>query len=670
MNTVSSGSASCNDIEGLHIVHTQGKTFTPLTIEIAEYSLGTSYATPVSFFGTKANGEQVNFTVTLDGVRDGPGGQPDFQKVTFPAEFTDLVQLDVPAKLWSCDNFVFSTIIPPPLPPDQKLAPDFRQGRTLYTEVIEDVLLVGPDFHYASGYHEPASTKFLTTEIPFSFSTPGVSFDADSRDLYFVSNQTIRRYRDHVITDLITLQQVVNAGYDVQWLFSPCGSADQVYFAGANKTGSDFYMIFQLDPNEGVVPVVTPDTLLPGPAGADRPYYFPGWMTARETNFAFDTSLRGSWQTDRVFASWNGGPIQEVLAVGDTGPLGPIPAINGLEFDDDGNLMVQTGNAVLVCHPDGTIESEVPTVVYPVKTGKAVSGKVIREPDGSIFLQTVDEIYRKYGDDFYRVIGEGDLIDGEPIRFLRYLDKPLTSPLRIIVEVRLPSAPTDRHVELLLNQEPSAKLTTEIWTIAALDLNADQYLSWEEWRELSVDPAMPGLFEWINADNSGELDYTELVSAMGSKQNRLLNRWMPRLALAAELDRDGDYRISREEIGLMWKPGTSAAMIDRYLLRTGAVLPMAPQQWLGFKAPKISTYTAAKSMRAQRRAAAAELDADKNGRIDHEEFVDLFSPSTKRGKIDKAWRAATGTAKGETAPEDLSIEDFIEAPSLPKLPKI
>lgn len=671
INSVSSGSVYCNDVEGLHVVHTQGKTFTPLTIEIAEYSLSTSAATPVSFFGTKANGDQVNFTVTLDGVRDGPGGQPDFQTVTFPAEFNDLIQLDVPTKLWSCDNFVFSTIIPPPLPPDQKLTPDFLQGRTLYTEVLENVLLVGPDFHYASGYYEPASTKFLTTETPFSFRTPGMSFDPVNRDLYFVSNQTIRRYRDGITTNLITLQQVVDAGYDVQWLFLPCGSGGQVYFAGGNATGSDFYMIFKWDPTEGVVPVVTPDTLLSGRMGADRPYYFPGLMTVRGSNFAFDTSLRNSWQTDRVFASWNGGPMQEVLAVGDTGPLGPIPSIDGLEFDDDDNLMVQTGNAVLVCHADGTIESEVPTVVYPVKTGKAVSGKVIREPDGSIFLQTIDEIYRKYGDDFYRVIGEGDLIDGEPITFLRYLDKPLTSPLRIIVEVRLPSTSTDRHVELLLNPEPSAKLPTEIWMIAALDLNADQYLSWEEWRELPVDPAVPDLFDWINADNSGEIDYIELVSAMGSKQNRLLNRWRPRLALAAELDRDGDYRISREEIGRMWKPGTPAATIDRYLLRAKVVFPMAPQQWLELKGlPSASTYTTAKGMRSQRRAAAAELDADKNGRIDKEEFADLFSPSTKRRKIDKAWQAATGIAKDETAPDDFSVEDFVEAPSLPKLPKL
>jgi Ca2+-binding EF-hand superfamily protein len=555
---------------------------------------------------------------------------------------------------------------------EAKILPDFRQGRTVYTEATSaSVLVVGPDFHYNSDLN-PRSVRFLSTAGTPGLSTPqGQSFDPDARDVYFVSNQTIHRDRDHVVTDLITLQQVVNAGYDIQWLFFPRGSGDQVYFAGGNATGSDFYMIFKLDPKEGFLPVVTPDTLLPGREGADRPYYFPTLMTVRGSNFAFDTSLRGSWQTKRVFASWNGGPMQQVLAVGDRGPLGTISSINGLEFDNEGKLMVQTGNSVLVCDADGTIESELPAVVYPVKAGKAVSGKVIREPDGSIFLQTADEIYRKYGDDFYRVIGVGDLIDGEPIEFLRYLDKPLTSPLRIIVEVRLPSATSiDRHVELLLNHEPSAKLPTEIWMIAALDLNADQYLSWEEWRQLSVDPAMPGLFDWINADSSGEIDYTELVNAMGSKQNRLLNRWMPRLALAAELDLDGDYRISREEIGRMWKPGTPAALIDRYLLRTGVALPMAPRQWLGFKSPSVSTYTKAKTLRSQRRSAAAQLDADENGRIDREEFADLFSVSTKRSKIDKAWRAATGTAKGEIAPEDLSIENFIEAPSLPKLPKI
>jgi hypothetical protein len=672
MNSVSSGSAFCGDVEGLHVVHTQGKTFTPLTIEIGEYSLSTSAATPVSFFGTKANGEQVNFTVALDGVRDGPGGQPDFQTVTFPAEFNDLIQLDVPAKLWSCDNFVFSTIIPPPPQPELELLPDFRQGRTLYTEGLwTSTLIIGQDFHYNSDSY-PSSARFLTATGIISVPTPqSESFDPDSRNLYFASDQTLRRYSNGTTTDLISLQEVVNAGYDVQWLFLPCGSGDQVYFAGGNATGSDFYMIFKLDPTEGFVPVVTPDTLLPGREGSGQPYHFPRSMTVRGSNFAFDTSLQSSWQKDRVFASWNGGPLQEVLAVGDTGPLGPIPSINGLEFDDDGRLMVQTGDAVLVCDADGTIESEVPAVVYPVKTGKAVSGKVIREPDGSIFLQTADEIYRKYGDDYYRVIRVGDLIDGEPITYVRYLDKPLTSPLRIIVEVRLPSSPsTDRHVELLLNREPSAKLQAEAWLLAALDLDSDRLLSWSEWVQISTVPGVPELFDRIDSDDSGAIDLPELTAAVKSKKNKTLNRWMPKFELAADLDLDGDYRISREEVGLMWKPGTSVATIDRYLFRTGVALPMAPRQWLGFKSPSVSTYNKAKAMRSQRRAASLQLDADENGRIDREEFADLFSPSTKRVKIDKAWQSATGTASGETAPEDLSIEDFIEAPKLPKLPKI
>ena len=668
INAVSNGSVFSNDVGGLHIVHTQGQTFTPLTIEIAEYSQVVR-ASPVSFFGTKANGKVVNFTITLDGICDGPGGQPDFQTVTFPAEFKDLIKLDVPSMAWSFDNFVFSTVIPY-TPANPSLEAGFRQVQAL--TAAGSVLVIGPDFHYASDFRPPTSTQFLRTEDSTSFWTPGVSFDSATQNLYFISNQTIHRYRDHAVTDIITLQQVANAGYDVQWLFLPRGSGDQVYFAGGNTTGNDFYFIFKLDPKGGLAPIITPDTLLPGRTGPDLPYYFPDLMTVRDSNFAFNTSLRSNWQTDRVFASWNGGPLQEVLAVDNMGPLGRIPSIDGLEFDDNGKLMVQTGDSVLICDADGTIESEVPLVVYPIKRGKAVSGKVIREADGSTFLQTTDEIYRKYGDDYYRLIGVGDLIDGEPITSVRYLDKPLKSPLRIIVEVRLPSSPsTGRSVELLLGQKPSLKLPPEAWMFDALDLDENGVLSFEEWLQISTDSAVPGLFAWIDSDNSDEIDLAELVTATGSKMNRLLNQWMSRFELAADLDIDGDFHISREEIGLMWKPGTAAWAIDPYLIRAKAVFPMTPSQWLEIKKlPNASAYSAAKTMRSQRRAVAAQLDADENGRIDLEEFADLFPVSTKRSKIDKAWLAATGTIRGKTAPDDLSIEDFVEAPSLPKLPKI
>jgi hypothetical protein len=204
------------------------------------------------------------------------------------------------------------------------------------------------------------------------------------------------------------------------------------------------------------VPVVTPSTMLPGKSGPALPYHFPSWMAVRDGNFAFDTSLSPDTGRTRVFASWQGGPLREVIAEGDPNPAGAITSIDGLEFDDEGRLQVQAGNALLLCDENGTIESAAPTLVSPVNAGKQVYGKVLRETDGTTFLETDEEIYRKHGNDFYRVIGLGDKIDGQPVIYLRYLDKRLTAPLRILVEVRLESAPgTDVHVELLLPETPA-----------------------------------------------------------------------------------------------------------------------------------------------------------------------------------------------------------------------
>lgn len=455
MNSLSSGSTFANDVEGLIFVMSGSKPFTPVTMDVGEYSLSTSISTPVTFIGTKAGGEQVSHSVILDGVRDGPGGEPDFQQVTFPATFQDLVRLEVPTRLWSCDNFAFSAIIPLPLPTDQKLEPAFQQGQTILVKPATDkIYMVGPDFHYAAGFYPPDRTQFMTETDSSNRLTPQMYLDPDSRYLYYVSSNVIRCYRDDEITDLVSLSQLP-AEYGVTALAKPRGSGDDLYFTGWNFQGSDSYVIFKLVEGEAV-PVVTPSTMLPGKSGAGLPYYFPDWLAVRDGNFAFDTSLVGSSDKTRVFASWQGGPLREVVAEGDLTPAGVVPSIDGLEFDDQGRLQVQIGNELLICEENGAIQSAVPTPIRPVNAGKQVYGKVLRETDGATFLETDQEIYRKHGSDFYRVIGQGDKINGDSIIYVRYLDRPMTAPLRIIVEVRLESAPyTDVHVELILPETPT-----------------------------------------------------------------------------------------------------------------------------------------------------------------------------------------------------------------------
>jgi len=58
-------------------------------IDVAEPSPG-SGPIGLSFLGTTATGESLQFDFVSDGVFDGPGGQPDFETVVLPDTFRDL----------------------------------------------------------------------------------------------------------------------------------------------------------------------------------------------------------------------------------------------------------------------------------------------------------------------------------------------------------------------------------------------------------------------------------------------------------------------------------------------------------------------------------------------------------------------------------------------------
>jgi hypothetical protein len=67
-----------------------------------------------------------------------------------------------------------------------------------------------------------------------------------------------------------------------------------------------------------------------------------------------------------------------------------------------------------------------------------------------------------------------------------------------------------------------------------------------------------------------------------------------------------------------------------------------------------------------RASLAADLDQDGNGVITRLEFAALLKVGTPAAKVEEAWRAATGTPKQGSAPDQLSMAAFVEAPVLPK----
>ena len=115
-NAVSNGSQYCNDVEGLTIVHSwSGGVFSPRSIDIAEYSQSTATPALITFTGTRYDGITMTVEVPVDGIADGPGGEPDFQPYTFPTNFQDLIKLEVTNRLWSFDNFEFDWAEHPPI---------------------------------------------------------------------------------------------------------------------------------------------------------------------------------------------------------------------------------------------------------------------------------------------------------------------------------------------------------------------------------------------------------------------------------------------------------------------------------------------------------------------------------------------------------------------------
>ncbi|VGO17081.1 hypothetical protein PDESU_05676 [Pontiella desulfatans] len=99
----------------LVIAPTNGATFSVLRIDLSEYSMSFDYPAPVAFKGNKADGGEVSVTFSTDGAMDGPGGDADFETFVFPAEFTDLVSLEVASDFYGMDNLevVENTVIMP-----------------------------------------------------------------------------------------------------------------------------------------------------------------------------------------------------------------------------------------------------------------------------------------------------------------------------------------------------------------------------------------------------------------------------------------------------------------------------------------------------------------------------------------------------------------------------
>jgi hypothetical protein len=453
------------------ISHISGLPFTPESIDLGEY--GPLFPDEVvSFMGTKPDGTVVSISVALDGVMDGVGGMEDFQHFEFPAEFSDIVRLEVPSTRWRFDNLRFTTIVPPPLPADPRLNAGFRSATLLYSKPIYDnTLVIGEDFQFVSGFNPaaPTKTKFIPPEgSGFLGFTASPYYDSAEKALYFArrdpwtNEAALVKSKIGPPSDVVTLADMAAAGYpEVDGLTMPRAAGGRMLFLGLIDGDNEFAIFKHQD--GAIFTVVNAQTLLPDGSGGSVARAFPRDIAITADSFAFDTSLESSHGRFGLYAAFEGGPIQQVFRGNQElpwqGSTIKVKSFDRFEFTSSGEIRVRAtltdGMAWLRFSGTELVAVSMSArTATPENAGKTVSGNLMESAAGVIFLDAWNGIYRESEGRFFRVAAVGDTMGGEVISLIELKGVPVNPPLRAIVEVRYQSSPATAHLFELLIDEP------------------------------------------------------------------------------------------------------------------------------------------------------------------------------------------------------------------------
>lgn len=438
INSVSNGTRTTENVNGLLFRQVEGRPFTPISVDLAEYSVSVGAYGPITFFGEKAAGGTVEFTVTLDNVRDGPGGVADYQTVMFPANFSDVVSVRTVDKNFSLDHVVISGHVPPALPPAPLPASSFKEGVSLWTTNQSNYVLRGEDFFFRVGSLAPTQAVYLAPPSPTVFN-PGSygSYDPATSTMAFKATNTIETYAGGggESTTVVTAQQMVDAGFPNYSFHRTAITGGRLVFMA--YTVQDKFGLFQME--SGVItPRLTMDTDLPVGTGTGKPFAWPRHLAAKGNDFAFDTTVGG---IRRVYASFNNGPFQLIASTGDElAPSQVISDFTNLSFNGAGQLEVncQTGGSLLwrlTHNAAGPVAGELLTrTISPVNAGEEVTGEIVSASGEPLFLQTETAIYQESAGKWYRVIGRGDKIQLATIWEAKFMAARKQTPGHIVVQ--------------------------------------------------------------------------------------------------------------------------------------------------------------------------------------------------------------------------------------------
>ena len=102
----SSGSVRFPFMGSMTMQKTDGGLFSLYSVELGEYSSSfTGALQTVTFTGHRlGSATPLIQEFTIDGTMDGPGGNDDFQVLTFSSDFRDLVSIQVSGEMFALDN--------------------------------------------------------------------------------------------------------------------------------------------------------------------------------------------------------------------------------------------------------------------------------------------------------------------------------------------------------------------------------------------------------------------------------------------------------------------------------------------------------------------------------------------------------------------------------------
>ena len=293
------------------LLHADGLKFDLLDLDIAHYHKS-GWATITSFRGTKADGSQLHFQSIVAQPSDGDGPGEDFEKLTFPAEWTDLVEVQIIYGGIAIDNVRVRGFAVESYQPDQGELPQALSVVKLLNSAwrIEEIKNGKATLSTTNARDREGSNALL------DLASGEIVHQGYNSDVSGFNHLTGERCQVdyHGKLSLVSGGQskvIAETGRDgVDDISCPAVSNGRVIFANHWYQGLEKFAVFMAGPN-GVVPLMTPATVL---SDGGTPYSFPHEIHFRGNNFAIYTSSTKT--SNCYFVSFNGGTMRPTPAVG------------------------------------------------------------------------------------------------------------------------------------------------------------------------------------------------------------------------------------------------------------------------------------------------------------------------------------------------------------------